>query len=278
MKMKILHLFKVLCFTYLVSFSLASYGADDFPGRKSYPNIPYIEISDLYNNLNNVVLIDARSPYEFNTLKMLNAINLPFGLSADDFKDNIMDISRIYPDKRIVFYCNGHKCMKSYKAARRAIVYAKLSNVFVFDAGIFEWAKKYPDHAKLLGRSPVRYDELISREEFNMHLIPVKEFIKSATDQTIVLDIRSRVQRDGLYIFSGYEESITLNDNDRYALDAVIEKVKKSSQPLYVYDAVGKQVRWFQYYLKSKGVKNYFFMEGGVAAFIKIPMKVFLDS
>ena len=57
-----------------------------------------------------------------------------------------------------------------------------------------------------------------------------------------------------------------------------MKKVISSNKKLYVYDKVGKQIRWFQYYLESKGVKNYFFMEGGSEAFFKIPLKNLLDE
>ena len=30
-----------------------------------------------------------------------------------------------------------------------------------------------------------------------------------------------------------------------------------------VYDEAGNQVRWLQYYLESKGITKYYFMEGG---------------
>ena len=49
-------------------------------------------------------------------------------------------------------------------------------------------------------------------------------------------------------------------------IDAIIEDVLAQKKTLLVYDQTGKQVQWFQYYLESKGVKDYYFMKGGAQA------------
>ena len=43
-------------------------------------------------------------------------------------------------------------------------------------------------------------------------------------------------------------------------------------------NAVGKQVRWLQYYLEQQNAGEYYFMEGGAAAFYKIPTEKLLDK
>lgn len=48
-----------------------------------------------------------------------------------------------------------------------------------------------------------------------------------------------------------------------------ISKFKDNKKTLMVYDEGGTQVRWLQYYLKDKGVKNYYFMSGGVKKYFK---------
>ncbi|MEK7816390.1 MAG: hypothetical protein AAB294_06180, partial [Pseudomonadota bacterium] len=47
----------------------------------------------------------------------------------------------------------------------------------------------------------------------------------------------------------------------------IIERAKKEKKTLLVYDQVGKQVQWFQYYLESRGLKDYYFMKGGAQAY-----------
>jgi len=51
-------------------------------------------------------------------------------------------------------------------------------------------------------------------------------------------------------------------DDSKKIADAVAE-AKKTKKPLLVYDKVGKQTRWFQYYLVQQGIKDYFFLDGG---------------
>jgi len=249
----------------------------EFPGRDRYPGVKYIGIDDLYNQLDNVVLIDARSHYEYQTLRIKNALFVPVTLTPSKFEDAIRKIVNDNPDKKLVFYCNGHTCMKSYKAAARATTYLKLDNAYSFDAGVFDWARKYPREAFLLGEELDDVSKLKSKAEFKKHLISAEKFIKTADDSVMVLDIRDRLERDGFYIFSGFEKSISLSDKDKEKLDKFMKDVIKSNKALYVYDMVGKQVRWFQYYIESKGITNYYFMEGGGEAFFKIPLSHLLD-
>jgi hypothetical protein len=36
---------------------------------------------------------------------------------------------------------------------------------------------------------------------------------------------------------------------------------------LFIYDEVGKQVRWLQYTIEELGLKNYYFMDKGAKAY-----------
>lgn len=267
--------FIVIMMMCLVSTSL--WASADFPGRDRYPKVKYIEIDDLYNQRDNVVFIDARSPYEYQTLRIKNAKLVSLTLSPSKFEKELRQIISENEGKKLVFYCNGHTCMKSYKAATRATTFVGLKNVYSFDAGIFDWAKKYPAEARLLGKELDDITKLKSKAEFKKHLMPAEKFIKTADDSVVILDIRDRIERDGFYVFSGYEESISLNDKDKEKLEKLMNNVIKKKKKLYVYDMVGKQVRWFQYYIESKGVKDYYFMEGGAEAFFKIPLNKLLD-
>jgi len=258
-------------------FVLSAYANTEFPGREKYPQIPFIELEALYKQKDKVVIIDARSPYEYETLRIRNAELVPLALSTKEFEKEMIRLRTENPSKKLVFYCNGHNCMKSYKAARRSIVYLGQGNVFAFDAGVFDWAEKYPDEALLLGENLGNASKLISKEKFKKHFLPAEKFIKQADKSVAILDIRDRVERDGFYLFSGFENSISLNEKDKEKLEEFFIKLKKTKKPLYVYDTVGKQVRWFQYYIESKGIKDYYFMEGGAEAFFKIPLNNLLD-
>lgn len=246
----------------------------DYPGRDIYPNIPVISTQQLYDQFANTIIIDARTDYEYETLRIKNAINIPLGLNNQQFIQRIKNL-REHSNQPIVFYCNGHTCMKSYKAARQAIIHAKADNVFAYDSGIFDWTKEHPDYAELLGKSPVNPAQLISKNDFKKHILTPLTFIKSATRETIILDVRDRAQRDGFYIFSGEENSIPLNE--KQGIKSVLQKAKQRKKPVYIYDATGKQVRWLQYFLESEKVKEYYFMEGGAQAFYTIPIEELLD-
>lgn len=251
------------------------HASSDYPGREVYPNIPTLSTEQLYEQFKNAIIIDARSSYEYETLRIKNAINIPLGLNNKHFIQRIKNV-REHSKQNIVFYCNGHSCMKSYKAARKAIIYAKADNVYAYDSGIFDWAIAHPEHAELFGKSPVNPDQLISKNKFNKHNLPALKFIKNADETTIILDVRDRAQRDGFYIFSGYEKSIPLNEKS--SIHAILEDAKQSNKTLYIYDATGKQVRWLQYYLESEKVKEYYFMKGGAQAFFNIPVEELMDS
>jgi rhodanese-related sulfurtransferase len=160
--------------------------------------------------------------------------------------------------------------MKSYKAAHKAKVIAKLDNVYAFDAGIFDWTKAYPDKAVLLGQTPVDTRKLISRAKLQEHTLPAAEFIRQANNNNaLILDVRSRHQRDGFYVFSRYEESVSMEDKE--SLNKFIKQAKAGNKTLFIYDAVGKQVRWLQYYLEQQNAGPYYFMKGGAMAFFEIP-------
>ena len=249
---------------------------DDFPGRKTYPHVLTISIDDLHAEYDDVLIVDARSPYEFETLRILSAVNIPLSLNNSDFTKRVQALRDDNPGKKMVFYCNGHTCMKSYKAATRAKKLAKVDNVYAFDAGIFDWTNAYPDKASLLGKSPVDITKLISKDDYKKHVLPALEFINQATSNSIILDVRSRHQREGFYVFSGFEELIEMEN--RKKLKHFIDKAKNENKSLYIYDAVGEQVRWLQYYLETLDPGPYYFMEGGAMAFFDIPQEKLIGN
>jgi len=252
----------------------ASYAADieeEFPGRGLYPLVPVIELEDLQNQFNDVVVVDVRSQYEFETLRVKGAVNIP--LSSPTFVEQMGKL-RTNDARPIVVYCNGKTCMKSYKAALKCSV-NKIDNVLAFDAGIMDWARSYPENAVLLGRSPVDPNKLISQEEFKKHLLSPDQYGEQvATSSAIVLDVRDRFQREGLSLFVGRERRAYLDDTK--TLERYIDKAKRENKTLLVHDAAGKQVRWLQYYLKDKGLSDFYFMEGGTSAYYEQMKKEFI--
>lgn len=247
-----------------LSFSATAASDEGFPGRSKYKTIPVYEINELKDALENVVVVDARSSYEFETLRIKGAKNIP--VASKKFEEDLAKL-RASTQKPIVFYCNGRSCFKSYIASKKAVA-AGIENTFAFDAGIFEWAKAYPNQAVLLNQSPVKTADLISSTLFKSRLLDPEHFSDKATTlghKSMVLDVRDKYQRAGTGFFPGKERWVSLDQKDR--LIRFIQKAKKQNKTLYVYDEVGKQVRWLQYELEKEGIKNYYFMKKGASGY-----------
>ena len=244
--------------------ALWAHAADEFPGREIYTDVPVLSLEELRERLNDVVVVDVRSQYEYETLRIKGAQNIP--VAGHGFGEGV-EALRATTDKPIVFYCNGRTCYKSYQAVRKAGV-AKVGNCYAYDAGIFDWAKAYPDQAVLLGKTPISPDRLIDKERFQSHLLEPEAFAEKVHAGAVVLDVRDRFQRAATGLFTLKEHRVGLDETDK--LDKYIEKAKAQGKPLLIYDEVGKQVRWFQYYLEERDVPEYYFMKGGAKAFFEV--------
>ncbi|MGD2082124.1 MAG: rhodanese-like domain-containing protein [Chromatiales bacterium] len=235
---------------------------DEFPGRALFIGVNPIEVEELYANLGDVHVVDVRSKYEYETLHIKGAHHV--ALYDSDFVDQLRALQR-EEDKPLIFYCNGRKCYKSYKADEKARN-AGLKDTRVFDPGIFEWAEAHPEAAVLLGESPVPPGSLISSNSLESHMLAPTEFIERVEDQSLVLDIRGPLQRGLVGVFI-LDTNISMDDKAK--LLEFIGRVKKAKKPLFVYDMTGKQVRWFQYFLEQQKVPEYYFMKGGMKAYFE---------
>jgi len=237
---------------------LANAADNEYPFRVRYPDVSIMTTEELAKRYNEVLVIDVRSKYEFETLHVKDAVNVPL---KTDFGNKMVQLREKH-NKPFVFYCNGKTCVKSYNAALLAAK-ARLDNIYAYDAGIFDWAKAQPEKTALLGVSPVAAEKLISSDTFKKHLLAPKDFSARVGDKSVVLDVRDRRQRDSA-LFPFKEERAQLDELKK--VDVAIEKALTQKKTLLVYDQAGKQVRWFQYYLENKGVKDYYFMKGGAQA------------
>lgn len=236
---------------------------NEFPARKLFPAVPHIEIDDLHKQIKQVIVVDVRSEYEFETLRIKGAINIP--LSSPTYVADMKKLRSENPTAAIVTYCNGKTCKKSYEAVQKCRDH-KIDNVVAYDAGIMDWAKKYPQESVLLGVSPMDPSRIISDEDFNKRLIDVVKFEEAlGRNDVIVVDVRDRFQREGLSLFPGIDKQAYLDD--KATLSKYINKAKSENKTLLIYDAAGKQVQWLMYYLEDQGLKNYGFMKGGATAY-----------
>jgi rhodanese-related sulfurtransferase len=260
---KILGLFMMMG---LISISNTVYADknEGFPGRDEFPKIPFLELSELNKLVGEVVVVDARSALEFETLRIKDAINIP--VASKSFEEQVLKL-REKTSKPIVFYCNGRRCFKSYIATKKSLEVG-VSDVYAYDAGIFEWATAHPDKAVLLGKSPVNIKSLIAKTNFKKKLLNPDKFSEKIADlgsSSMVLDVRDKFQRAGVGFYPGKERWCSLDQKEK--LRKYLEKAITANKTLFIYDEVGKQVRWLQYTLEELGVKNYYFMDKGAKAY-----------
>lgn len=245
--------------------SISAATNDEFPGRAEFPEIPLYLKAQLLNDLEKVVVVDARSKLEFETLHIKGSVNIP--ISSKKFAGMVKKLRSSTP-KPLVFYCNGRTCLKSYKAAKAAME-AGVKKVYAYDAGIFEWATTYPEQAVLLGKSPINPKDIISKAKLKSHFLSPQDFTRQArnapSSKRLILDVRDVYQRAGVGYFIGIERWSSLDDQKKLA--DYLKKVRTEKRTLYVYDQAGKQVRWLQYTLEAANIKNYYFMKKGALGF-----------
>ena len=141
--MKALINLSIVAMVLLVSVSSAL-ASGDFPLREKYPNVKPITLEQLNQDYDSTIIIDVRSKEEFDVIHVNKALNLP--VTKGDFLTSLEKTRAKDDTTDIAFYCNGHTCAKSYKAAKKALG-ADFQNIYCFDAGIFEWASTYSDKA-----------------------------------------------------------------------------------------------------------------------------------
>lgn len=242
-----------------------AFGAE-FPLRDKYPEVKPISIEALKANYNETIIIDVRSREEFDVIHIKKAKHVP--VTKTSFLADLEKVRSKDADADIAFYCNGHTCAKSYKAAEKAMG-AGFENIYCFDAGIFEWATTYPANSVLLDKSPVDPSSLISKEDLTARMLGWTDFsAKASAGESMIIDIRDPFQR---------AKNATLDQNKNVKLKGVrnipldrlgklLAKGEFKDKQLLIFDAVGKQVRWLQYYLEEGGYNNYAFLEKGVLA------------
>jgi len=239
---------------------------EGFPLRAYYPEVPFITTEQLIKVYDEALVMDIRSSFEYDVAKINKAVLLP--LTDLEFSTKLEKLRAKESATPMVFYCNGHTCAKSYQAAQLSLSLG-YNNVFVYDAGIFDWISKAPDKATLMGETPARIGRIITSEEFLDRQVNFDEFSRMASEpDTVVIDIRDPFQRDLIPRIEGVR-NIPLDP----LLDLVVSRVWTEKQLLF-FDAVGKQIRWLQYFLESYGYFEYAFLRGGVRSLIDQPDKV----
>ena len=253
----------------LVASASAPALADDgsaYPLRAKYALVGAKSISteDLKANLSKYTIIDARSNFEFQMFHIEGAYNIPVADAGRELKIKALEEKT---KKQLVFYCNGPRCEKSYKAAVFALQ-AGIKSPLVYDAGILNWAEVNPKETELFGKPMESTKQLISQSEFEAHLLSPQHFYDQvlADPKAIVIDIRTATERAGISLIQMRDMHVEMDDPHFVEW---INTAKKENRALYFFDANGYTVQFLQYYLKNEGLTNYWFMKGGANAFMK---------
>ena len=229
-----------------------------FPLRLIYPEVPVISTESLADRYDHIIILDIRSKLEYEVARINKAILLP--LNDAGFTEELKALADQNRGRYLAFYCNGHTCAKSYKAVQLAISLG-LEKVICYDGGIFDWIESHPEKATLLSVTPAKKELIISDAAFEEKRISFDAFKKLAdSPNSIVIDIRDSFQR---------ELSPDLPGIRNIPLDPLLELVSNrvwTEKKLLFFDAVGKQVRWLQYYLMHFGYYDFAFLDGGVLA------------
>jgi len=243
--------------------------ADPFVLRPKFPKVKPLTQGDLAAKYDQAIIVDVRSKMEYDVIHITKAKHIPMGKA--DFLALLEKTRAKTESAPLALYCNGYTCAKSYEAAEAAQD-AGFINVFCYDAGVMEWAKSYPEKTVLLGKSPASKDKLISEEKLARAKLSFADFkVKAQNTSAIVIDTRDPLQRAKE---SGLDQSknVDLPNVRNIPMDRLVtllEKGEFKDNQLLIFDAVGKQVQWLQYYLEENGYKNYAFLAKGVLSAVE---------
>ena len=128
-----------------------------------------------------VLVIDARNPEEYQEVHIPRSINLP----EKKFAEN----KHLLPENKkttIVFYCNGVKCGKSKRAAQKAIELG-YKNVLVYKEGMPVWEEmNYPIYAGPDYEKKIETTKLSPEE--------LKAMIDSGAGDFTLVDVRDEAE------------------------------------------------------------------------------------
>ncbi|WP_243370103.1 rhodanese-like domain-containing protein [Geotalea sp. SG265] len=239
--------------TTAISPSLADEG---YPLRQQFPQIKTMSSEKLNEEYGDCFIVDVRSRLEYDVIHITKALHIP--VAELSFIRNLEKATGKDGSEPIVFYCNGHSCAKAYEAAELAMEW-KFKKIFVYDSGIHDWVTLHPEKTTLMGISPAPAQVLIPPEKLAKRKVSLNDFRKKAKSRkAVVIDIRDPFQRRMIPRFPNLHS---------IPLDQLLERLGKGEfkdRELLIFDAVGRQVEWLQYYLEKFGYKNYSFLRDGV--------------
>ena len=160
-------------FIFTLALQTAVYGADE-----GYRIIGHAELkAKIEADQRNFLLVDARNPEEYREAHIPGAINIP--------QKHLADYLGLLPSDKnseIIFYCNGLKCGKSKKAAKKAVKFG-YTNVWVYAEGMPVWEERGYEFYK-----GANYEKKI--ETTKIAPLALKKLMDDQPDSLTVVDVR----------------------------------------------------------------------------------------
>lgn len=248
---------------------LGASAEEAFPLRAKFRTVKPISTDELAAAYNAATIVDVRSKMEFDVVHLQKALYIP--VSNADFLKQLETKTGKNGNGPLVFYCNGIHCAKSYEAAEHAQG-AGFKNVFCYDAGVLEWTKRFPDRASLLGKTPAPAAKLITKADFEGRKLVFADFkAKAASKNAVIIDMRDPAQKVKEAALQQSKE-VVLTGVRGIPGDRLVELLNMQEfkgKTLLIFDAVGKQVQWLQYYLMENGYNDYYFLKEGVLSAVE---------
>jgi rhodanese-related sulfurtransferase len=145
------------------------------------PGYTIIKTADLRkmldSKLDKFLVIDARNPEEYNDVHIPGAVNIP----EKKFEEYV----KLLPEDQtstLIFYCNGVKCGKSKRAAKKAMALG-YKNIFVYEEGMPVW-----EEMGLPMITGPGYEAKIETTKISPH--DLKTLIDSKKNTFTVVDVR----------------------------------------------------------------------------------------
>lgn len=135
------------------------------------------ELKAMFDQKKDFTLIDARTKEEYQEAHIAGAINIP-EKSFDEL------VSQLPSDKNslLVFYCNGVKCGKSKRSAKKAIAVG-YTNILIYDEGFPVWEEK---GLKIV--TGPEYDKKI--ETTKLKPAELRKLIDESSQDYVLVDVR----------------------------------------------------------------------------------------
>ena len=148
-------------------------------GTAGYALISTAGLKGIIDQDDDTLIFDARSPEEYHEVHVKGALNLP----VDNFAAyrHLLPLDRSRP---LVFYCNGVKCGKSSKEAKKVLALG-YEKVMVYAAGIPVWEEK----GMPVYKGP-NYEKRIETKKISPAAL--NKLLNSGADNFTIVDVRDR--------------------------------------------------------------------------------------